>query len=195
MDNINLDDLLTLNSDDSFCLLNYKVGLAKREIYIDSDITEQFAEMVIFPFKWMEQDNPTAPIHIFINCQGGNITDAMVLCDLIDNTTCPVTVEIMGYAYSMACYLAMAGFSNPNVKTVCHKHSFGLIHAGSVGYSGDARKAKQIQEFYDKIDALLKDYILSHTKITEEQYTAKEDVEWYLTSADMLELGIVDEII
>ena len=149
------DDLLSFEGEDNFGVLNYKIGLTKREIYVDSDITEQFAELVLFPFKWMEQDNPSAPIHIYINCQGGSVTDAMVLCDLLDKTSCPVTIEILGYAYSMACYLAMAGFSNPNVKTICHKHSFGLIHAGSIGYSGDARKAKQIQEFYDKIDMLI----------------------------------------
>ena len=121
--------------------------------------------------------------------------DGMVLCDIIDHIQCPLTIEILGYAYSMAGYIAMAGANNPNVKKVCHKHSFGLIHAGSIGFSGDARKAKQVQNFYDRIDDLIKDYLLSHTKITQEQYEEKIDVEWYLTSDEMLELGIVDEII
>lgn len=191
---VTLDNLFPVNKYDDFFMWNFKKGLEKREIYINDEVNEDFFATVIRPFIQMEKESKD-PIHIYINSPGGNIMDGMVFCNLIDNVTCPVLIETVGFAYSMAGYIAMAGANNPNVKRVCHKYSFGLIHAGNVGYSGDARKAKQVQAFYDRIDALVKDYILTHTKITEEQYTKNIDVEWYMTSDEMLELGIVDEII
>lgn len=193
MDNLNED--VALVRDESFSSMIYKEDFKNREIFIDTEIGEDFSRMVISPLIHMIKQDNTAPIRIYINCPGGNVMDGLVLCNLIDNISCPCTIEILGYAYSMAGYIAMAGYNNPNVKKVCHQYSFGLIHAGSIGYSGDARKAKQIQSFYDKIDNMIKDYLLSHTKITPEQYEENIDVEWYLTADEMLELGIVDEII
>ena len=175
--------------------VQYLKGLDRRELYIDDEINSDVMRNVIVPLRQMAQENPTAPIRLFINSPGGSLLDGMVLCDIIDTIQCPLTIEIMGYAYSMAGYIAMAGYNNPNVKKVCHRFSFGLIHAGNVGFSGDARKAKQVQSFYNKLDDMAKQYILTHSKITEEQYENNLDNEWYLTSDEMLELGIVDEII
>ena len=175
--------------------VQYLKGLDRRELYIDDEINSDVMRNVIVPLRQMAQENPTAPIRLFINSPGGSLLDGMVLCDIIDTIQCPLTIEIMGYAYSMAGYIAMAGYNNPNVKKVCHRFSFGLIHAGNVGFSGDARKAKQVQSFYNKLDDMAKQYILTHSKITEEQYENNLDNEWYLTSDEMIELGIVDEII
>ena len=130
--------------------VQYLKGLDKRELYIDDEINGDLMRNVIVPLRQMAQENPTAPIRLLINSPGGSMLDGMVLCDIIDSIQCPLTIEIMGYAYSMAGYIAMAGYNNPNVKKVCHKFSFGLIHAVSVGFSGDARKAKQVQNFYNK---------------------------------------------
>ena len=188
-----MDDEILVR-DDTFFMMQYKEGLKSRELFLDGSIEENLASEIILPLLRMQKENNN-PIKLYINSPGRNIMDGMVLCDIIDHIQCPLTIEILGYAYSMAGYIAMAGANNPNVKKVCHKHSFGLIHAGSIGFSGDARKAKQVQNFYDRIDDLIKDYLLSHTKITQEQYEEKIDVEWYLTSDEMLELGIVDEII
>ena len=194
---ISLDDLLKpeAREDDPIYIYSYKKGIKDRTLCIDGEIDEDFARLIIMPLLEMEKEDPTAPIKLYINSPGGTIMDGLVLCDLIDHISCPLTIEILGYAYSMAGYIAMAGANNPNVTKVCHKFSFGLIHAGNVGYSGDARKAKQLQAFYDRVDELIKDYILTHTKITEEKYNENIDVEWYLTSKEMLELGIVDKIL
>lgn len=194
-DEIDINSLFTVNENDGIGTAIMKKAYNDRSIFIDDEITESFFSGVILPFMQMEKEDSKKPIHIYINSPGGNIMDALVFCDMLDKTKCPVIIEVVGYAYSMAGYICMAGANNKKVKRICHKYSFALIHAGSVGYSGDARKAKQIQAFYDKLDDMIKDYILTHTKITEKQYKANLDVEWYLTSDQMLELGLVDEVI
>ena len=50
-------------------------------------------------------------------------------------------------------------------------------------------------KFYQRYDEYLKSYTLSHSKITEEEYDKMERYEWYMTSADMLEKGLVDEVL
>lgn len=170
-------------------------GLSKRIININGEIYNDIVEEVILPLKAMEAENPTKPIKIYINTYGGSVLDGLVLCNILDTIKCPVEIEVLGYAFSMGLCILTAGFDNPNVKKVCHSFSFGLIHAGSVSLAGDARKVKQTQKFNEEIDNRIKEYILSHSKISKELYEEHEDEEWYLYSEDLLKYGIVDEII
>jgi ATP-dependent protease ClpP protease subunit len=88
-----------------------------------------------------------------------------------------------------------AGYNNPNIIKRCYKHSTALIHAGSSYLEGNSMSVKDQFHFYQKYEDMLKKYILSHSKITEEEYNKMERYEWYMTSDTMLEKGLVDEIV
>lgn len=70
-----------------------------------------------------------------------------------------------------------------------------LLHAGSSYLEGDSMSVKDQFNFYQKFEDVIKDYTLSHSKITPEEYEKMERYEWYMTSDTMLEKGLVDEII
>ena len=172
----------------------YFNGLNNRTINILGEIDDSIIETVILPLKRMEAESEK-PIHINIHTTGGSVWDSLVLLDILDKITCPVVIEVLGYAMSMGIYILMAGKHNPNVKVIAHSFSMGLIHAGSVSLVGDNRKVKEIQRFNDRIEAKLKDFVLTHSKITAEEYEEHEAEEWYLLAEDMLRLGIIDEIV
>ena len=167
-------------------------GMEERIINLNGEIYNDIVENVILPLKTMEKEDPKKPVHIYLNTFGGSVLDGLVLCEILDNIKCPVTIEVLGYAFSMGIYILMAGYNNPNVKKVCHNFSFGLLHAGSVSLAGDAKKVRQTQRFNEAIDEKIRKYILSHSKITEEEYEIHEDQEWYLYANDLLKYGIVD---
>ena len=50
-------------------------------------------------------------------------------------------------------------------------------------------------KFNDEMNEKIREYVLSHSKITEEEYEKMERCEWYMCAEQMLELGLVDEII
>ena len=50
-------------------------------------------------------------------------------------------------------------------------------------------------EFNNSLDLRIKNYILDHTLIPEETYEKYRDKQWYLSSKEMLEYGMVDEIL
>lgn len=54
---------------------------------------------------------------------------------------------------------------------------------------------KDTFKFQEKYDEKLKEYVLTHSKITEAEYERMERYEWYMTSDDMLAYGLVDEVI
>lgn len=176
-------------------MYQYYKMLAERKILINSEIADDLIEYAIIPFITMDSDGSGQPIEIYLNTVGGDIYSGFNLVDQIEKAKVPVTIHIMSMAASMGTLIAMAGKDNPNVKSVCHKFSVGLLHSGSQYMEGSAHAVKDTFDFSQHYDEKIKNYILSHSKITEEYYEKIERKELWLDADEMLRLGIVDEII
>lgn len=176
-------------------MYQYYKNLEKRTIIINEQITSNIVESVMLPLLEMDNDGTGEPINIVLNTVGGSLFDGATLCNIIDNLKTPTTITVFTYAYSMGSILLMAGYNNPNVKKRCYKHSTALLHAGSSYLEGDSMSVKDQFNFYQKFEDVIKEYTLSHSKITPEEYDKMERYEWYMTSDTMLEKGLVDEII
>lgn len=199
METISIDELLELLNTNS-CLPNtydyqYYKGLTNRTILINDIIDDRLVENVMIPLLEMDNDGTGEPINIILNTRGGNIFTGMPLCDIIDNLKCPTTITVLTYAYSMGSIILLAGFNNPNVIKRCYKHSTALLHAGSTYLEGNSSSVKDTFNFNQKYEEKIKEYTLTHSNITEEEYNTMERYEWYMTSEDMLEKGLVDEIL
>ena len=199
METIALDELLEMLGTSS-CLpsaydYQYYKGLTNRTILINNPIDEGLVETVMIPLLEMDNDGSGEPINIILNTRGGSLFAGMPLCDIIDNLKCPTTITVLTYAYSMGSVILLAGYNNPNVTKRCYKHSTALLHAGSTYLEGNSSSVKDTFNFHQKFEDKIKEYTLSHSKITEAEYNAMERYEWYMTSDDMLEKGLVDEVL
>ena len=173
----------------------YYLGLQNRTVLINMSIDASVTETVMLPLLQMDNDGTNEPIKIIITTPGGSLYDGIVVCDIIDNLKCPTEVIVLNYAYSMGSLMLMAGYNNPNVVKKCYKHSTALIHGGSLYFEGNASNVKDQYKFNEEFEQKIKDYTLSHSKITEEEYDKHSKQEWYMTSDDMLKYGLVDEVI
>lgn len=173
----------------------YYKGLEDRVIIINEDIDSNIVEHAILPLLAMEHENPSRPIRIYINTKGGSVYDGLVLCNVIDNLKCPTEIISLGCAFSMGLLILMAGKNNPNVTRKAYKFSFGLLHEGSVEVGGSVNAVRQVQKFQQKLNEDMKQYIIDHTNLTEEEYEKIRYDEHYMTAQEMLEMGVIDEII
>nr|DAN67920.1 MAG TPA: Protease subunit of ATP-dependent Clp protease [Caudoviricetes sp.] len=176
-------------------MYQYYKNLKDRKIIINEQIGSDIVENVMIPLLEMDNDGTGKPIEIILNTIGGSLFDGATLCNIIDNLKTPTTITVMTYAYSMGSIILMSGFSNPNVKKRCYKFSTALLHAGNDYLEGNSSSVKDQFNFYQKFDDLIKNFTLSHSTITPEEYDKMERYEWYMTSDVMLEKGLVDEII
>ena len=176
-------------------LYQYYRNLLNRKIVINEQIGDGLLETAILPFIEMDNDGSGEPIEIIISTVGGEIYNGFNLVDQIEKAKSPVTIHILAMAASMGFLIAMAGKNNPNVKTVCHPFSVGLLHSGSQYMSGSAHAVKDTFDFSQHYEEKIKDYILSHTKIDEQLYDKIERKEYWMDADEMVRLGIVDEII
>lgn len=191
---IGLDELLSSPTELTPAVYQYYKNLRNRTIIVNDAITADIVESVMLPLIEMDNDGTNEPITIRLSTVGGSLFDGITLCDIIDNLKTPTTIIVQTYAYSMGGIILMAGYNNPNVRKVCYKHSTALLHAGSTYLEGNSTAVKDQFHFNQKFEQKLKDYTLSHSKITESEYDSMERYEWYMDSDTMLEKGLVDEV-
>lgn len=192
---ISLDELLANPTELSPITYQYYKGLQNRTVIINEQITSDIVETAILPLIEMDNDGTGKPITIRLSTVGGSLFDGITLCDIIDHLKTKTTIIVQTYAYSMGGIILMAGYNNPNVKKVCYKHSTALLHAGSTYLEGNSTSVKDQFHFHERFEKKLKEFTLTHSKITEEEYDAMERYEYYMDSDTMLEKGLVDEIL
>lgn len=130
------------------------------------------------------------PIILYISSNGGSVPDGYQLIDAIENSITPVYTVVVGYAYSMALLILLAGrkrFTMPNATLLMHDGSNFIWDSGS--------KAQDQADFNRRLNLRIRDYILSHSKLTPEEYDAKLRVEWFMFAEEAKEKGFVDKIV
>jgi ATP-dependent Clp endopeptidase proteolytic subunit ClpP len=176
-------------------LYQYFKNLNKRTIIINEQISESIIECAVLPLLEWDNDGTGEEINILLNTVGGSTMNGLLLCDVIDKLKTKTTITVLAYAYSMGSLIIMAGFNNPNVTVKCYQFSTGLIHGGSDFLQGTTSQIKDYYNFNTKYEEKIKEFILTHSKISEEEYEKMSRYEWYLVSEDMEKYGLVDEII
>lgn len=191
---LNFDELLR-DSSDLEELLSYR-DLKQRKLFLNDIIDIYSIEFIvknILQFNREDKDIPVeerTPILLYVTSNGGEVDAGFQLIDAIQNSKTPVYTINLGYQYSMALIVGLAGhkrFATRNAKF--------LMHDGSSFIYNSSAKAQDQMEFQARIEARTKEYILNRTKITSEEYDSKLRNEWYLFADEAKEKGITDFII
>lgn len=130
------------------------------------------------------------PIKMYIDCAGGNITDAFCITDSIRQSKTPIHTIITATALSGGFIIAISGH-----KRIAYPHASFLFHEGSGGFGGDANKFANFASFYKKQIEQMKQIVLSRTNISEEYYKEIKNDDFWMTAQEAKELGCIDEII
>lgn len=169
--------------------------LNRRTIVLNSEIDENILETVVLPLKEFEGDNITAPIKLILNTPGGSVADGLMLCNIIDNFKKPLEIIVPSYSCSMGTIILCSGNHNPNVSKKAYPFSFALFHSGQTYVGGETTSVDDVIDFNRSVDNKIREYVVSNTKITEELYAAHHRKQWYISAEEMLEYGLIDEII
>lgn len=176
----------------------YIRDLQQRKLFINSDIDEiSVSETVKHIMQFNREDNLNSinpmkrtPILLYITSNGGDVGAGFELIDTILNSKTPVYTINLGYQYSMAFLIGLAGhkrFSMPNAKF--------LMHDGSSFVYGTGTKVQDQMEFRKRVEERIKDYVLENSNLNSELYDEKLRVEWYMFADEAKKRGFVDYII
>ena len=167
-----------------------------RTVIFNQEIQENIVECVYLPLRDFEKDDISAPVTLILNSPGGSVSDGFFLAHYLKGYSKPLNIIVTGYAASMSAVILCAGFNNNNIKRICYPSSYALIHDGYVALTAsESKTAADIMAFNDEVDKQIRQFILDNSKITPELYDSKTRHQWFLSSSEMKELGLVDEII
>lgn len=171
-------------------------------IVISNEITSELTEMVIDRIATInrEDENIEAnikeyirePIELYINSNGGSMHDGFAIVGAIEMSVTPIVTIVVGQAMSMALAIAMAGH-----KRYAHRLSTFMYHQISYEQRGTLLEHIRSKEQIERWQKMYDDYILSRSRISKVKLkeTQNEINEWFITSEEALNLGIIDSLI
>lgn len=171
----------------------YYKCLDNNTIILNRDIDDTIMEYAILPYEQLDADPNVTHITVLINSGGGTIRPAFSFISSLERGHTPTTLRIIGDADSMATYIMMA--QGDHIHKVCDKWCVGLLHAGEQGTSGEAGTVNDTLKFNQYYEKKIEEFVLSHSNIDKKLYNKIRRVQYWMDAQQMLELGIVDEII
>ena len=165
--------------------------LKDRIIFVDGEITDATADLVVAQLLFLESQNPDKDISLYINSPGGSVTAGLAVYDTMQHIHPHVQTICLGQAASMAAVLLAGGskgkrFALPSSRVMIHQP-----WGGAQGQASDiTRQAREIL----RLKKLIIQYCAHHTGKTEK--TVAEDMErdFFMSAQEACEYGIVDMV-
>ena len=169
----------------------YSRLLKDRIIFLGDAIDDTVANLVIAQLLFLESEDPEKDIMLYINSPGGVVTAGMAIYDTMRYVKCDVNTICIGQAASMAAILLAAGSKN---KRFALPNSRVMIHQPLGGFSGQASDidihAKEILKMKEKLNSILAE----HTGQPIEKVALDTDRDYFLSSEEAKDYGLIDEI-
>ncbi len=170
----------------------YSRLLKDRIIFIDSEINDITANLVIAQLLFLEGEDPDRDIFLYINSPGGFITAGLAIYDTMQYVRPDVSTICIGQAASMAAVLLCAGtnkkrYALPNARLMIHQPL-----GGAQGQATDIEiAAKEIGRYRELIEGIL----VKHTGQSSERIHKDADRDFFMSAQDAVEYGLVDEVL
>jgi ATP-dependent Clp protease protease subunit len=169
----------------------YSRLLKERIIFLGEPIEDHIANLVIAQLLFLESEDPTKDISLYVNSPGGVVTSGLAIYDTMQYLKAPVSTICIGMAASMASVLLAAGakgkrFALPNSRI--------MIHQGSAGFRGNTPDVEiQMREVMHLTDRLTR-ILAAHTGQTPEKVKADSDRDFYMSADEAKAYGLIDEV-
>ena len=170
----------------------YSRLLKDRIIFIGQDIDDNLANTVIAQMLFLEVQDSSKDISLYINSPGGLVTSGLAIYDTMQYIKPDVSTICMGQAASAAALLLCAGargkrYSLPNANILIHQPM-----GGARGQASDVGiQARQILKVKDRLN----DIFVKHTGQTKKKIEHDTDRDFYMTAEEAKEYGIIDSVI
>jgi len=164
----------------------------ERIIFLAQEIDDEIANQIIGVLLYLDSEDSTKPIYIYINSPGGSVIAGLALFDTINHIKSEVVTINVGLAASMASFIMAAGTKG---KRLALPNSRVMIHQPAGGAQGQAEDIKNEAAQIMRIrDNLVKQYSRM-TGQTEEVITENLDRDNFMSAEEAKEFGLIDQVI
>ncbi|RKY40000.1 MAG: ATP-dependent Clp endopeptidase proteolytic subunit ClpP [Candidatus Omnitrophota bacterium] len=170
----------------------YSRLLKDRIIFVGSVVDDDMANLIVAQILFLQTEDPDKDINIYINSPGGAVTAGLAIYDTMQFVKCPIRTYCIGQASSMGAVLLAAGtkgkrYALPHARIMIHQ-PWGGVQGAAVDINIQAREILRLRE---KINQIL----AKHTGQKLEKIEKDTDRDFFMSSEEAKDYGIVDEVV
>ena len=170
----------------------YSRLLNERIIFLGTPIDDQIANLIIAQLIHLESEDPEKDIQIYINSPGGQVYSGLAIYDTMQYIKPDIQTTCVGIAMSMGAVILAGGAKG---KRVALPNAKILIHQVSGGFQGQATDIEIQARETINLKRRLEEILAEHTGKPTEQVAKDMERDYFLTSQEAMEYGIIDNVI
>ena len=170
----------------------YSRLLKDRIIFLGEEVNDVSANLIVAQFLFLEAEDPSKDIQLYINSPGGSVTAGMAIYDTMQYIKCDVSTVCIGMAASMGAFLLAGGkkgkrFALPNAEI--------MIHQPSGGAQGQATEIQIAAEHILRTKQKLNEILAANTGQSLETIKADTERDNFMSADEAKAYGLIDEVI
>ena len=166
--------------------------LENRIVFLDGVINDAVANLVVMKLLFLQSENRHQDIHMYVNSPGGSVTATLAIYDTMQYLECDVATYCVGLAASGGAVLVAGGAAK---KRYALPHSKLMIHQpyGEVG--GQVSDIEIQAQDIIRTRRVINEVLARHTGQPIEVIERDTERDRYLTAAEGVTYGLVDEVL
>lgn len=170
----------------------YSRLLKERIIFIGSEITDDLANLVVAQLLFLQSEDATKDVSVYINSPGGSVTAGLAIYDTMQFLKCDVVTYCIGQAASMGAVLLTAGTKGkrhalPGARIMIHQP-----WGGAQGTASDIHiQATEILRLKEHLNGILS----RHTGKSVKTVSKDTDRDFFMSAEEAVKYGLVDDVL
>jgi ATP-dependent Clp protease protease subunit len=170
----------------------YSRLLKERIVFIGSEITDDLANLVVAQLLFLQSEDATKDVSVYVNSPGGSVTAGLAIYDTMQFLKCDVVTYCVGQAASMGAVLLAAGAKGkrhalPGARIMIHQP-----WGGTQGTASDIHiQAQEILRLKDYLNGIL----AKHTGKSVKEVAKDTDRDFFMSAQEAVAYGLVDDVL
>ena len=170
----------------------YSRLLKERIVFIGSEVTDDLANVVVAQLLFLQSEDATKDVSVYINSPGGSVTAGLAIYDTMQFLKCDVVTYCIGQAASMGAVLLTAGSKGkrhalPGARIMIHQP-----WGGAQGTASDIHiQAQEILRLKEHLNGIL----AKHTGKSIKEIAKDTDRDFFMSADEAAKYGLVDDVL
>lgn len=170
----------------------YSRLLKDRIVMLHDEVTDQTASLIISQLLFLESQDPSKDICMYINSPGGSVSAGLAIYDTMNYIKCDVSTVCMGMAASMGAFLLSSGAKG---KRIALPNAEIMIHQPLGGAKGQATEIEIAAKHILKTKQTLNKILSENTGQPIDVIAKDTDRDNYMSASEAVNYGLIDKIV
>jgi ATP-dependent Clp protease protease subunit len=165
----------------------------ERILFLGQEVTDGLANALVAQMLYLDSEDPTKPIYLYINSPGGSVTAGMAIYDTMQYIKSEVVTICVGLAASMGAFLLASGspgkrLALPHARIMIHQPMGGTGRRQATDIDIEAKEILRIRQQLNEIMA-------NRTGQTIERIEKDTDRDYFLSAEEAVAYGLIDKVV